>query len=261
MNHQPNPNPQPGSHGGKPRERTRTEPGLAAQDFDRRGRGPAHPGRARRRSASCAACTPTRFWRERTYDLAAPTVTVAPAKPGAPADDLRAARQCDRLYRRADLRAHRRLPGPLVLRHRRAGEEGRTAGRPSTRPSWTSRWRRPSPTWPPRRPTPTTPRMQAERYSGLVKSDAVSQQDTDTYANQAAATASAVKSAQANLQRLKELQSFEKVYAPFDGVVTARDSRHRPVDQPGLRAPSSFTCRPSRPCACIRMCRRFTRRR
>jgi len=66
-------------------------------------------------------------------------------------------------------------------------------------------------------------RIQAERYSNLVKSNAVSQQDTDTFVNQAAATAAAVKSAQANLQRLKELQSFEKVYAPFDGVVTARD--------------------------------------
>ena len=65
--------------------------------------------------------------------------------------------------------------------------------------------------------------MQADRYSGLVKSDAVSQIDTDTFNTQAAATASAVKSAQANLQRLKELQSFEKVYAPFDGVVTARE--------------------------------------
>jgi RND family efflux transporter MFP subunit len=66
-------------------------------------------------------------------------------------------------------------------------------------------------------------RIQAERYTGLVKSDAVSQQDADTYVNQAAATAAAVKSAQANLQRLRELQAFEKVYAPFDGVVTARE--------------------------------------
>lgn len=66
-------------------------------------------------------------------------------------------------------------------------------------------------------------RIQADRYSGLVKSDAVSQQDTDTFVNQAAATAAAVKSAQANVQRLTELQIFEKVYAPFDGVVTARN--------------------------------------
>jgi len=64
--------------------------------------------------------------------------------------------------------------------------------------------------------------IQADRYTGLVQSDAVSKQDTDTFVNQAAATAAAVKSAQANVQRLKELQSFERVYAPFDGVVTAR---------------------------------------
>jgi RND family efflux transporter MFP subunit len=71
--------------------------------------------------------------------------------------------------------------------------------------------------------TANNARIQAERYTGLVKSDAVSKQDTDTFVNQAAATAAAVKSAQANVQRLKELQAFEKVYAPFDGVVTARD--------------------------------------
>jgi RND family efflux transporter MFP subunit len=71
--------------------------------------------------------------------------------------------------------------------------------------------------------TANNARIQADRYSGLVKSNAVSQQDTDTFVNQAAATAAAVKSAQANLQRLREMQSFEQIYAPFDGVVTARE--------------------------------------
>jgi len=71
--------------------------------------------------------------------------------------------------------------------------------------------------------TANNAQTQADRYSGLVKSDAVSKQDTDTFVSQAAATASGVKSAQANVQRLKELQSFENVYAPFDGVVTARN--------------------------------------
>jgi RND family efflux transporter MFP subunit len=66
-------------------------------------------------------------------------------------------------------------------------------------------------------------RLQAERYTGLVASNAVSRQDTDTYVNQAASTAAQVKSAQANVERLRELQSFEKVYAPFDGVITARN--------------------------------------
>lgn len=63
---------------------------------------------------------------------------------------------------------------------------------------------------------------QAQRYQGLVSTNAVSQQDTETFTNQASATASAVKSAQANVDRLTELQSFERIYAPFDGVVTAR---------------------------------------
>ena len=71
--------------------------------------------------------------------------------------------------------------------------------------------------------TANNARMQADRYTGLVKTDAVSHQDTDTFVNQAAATAAGVKSAEANVQRVKELQSFEKVYAPFDGVVTARN--------------------------------------
>jgi RND family efflux transporter MFP subunit len=70
--------------------------------------------------------------------------------------------------------------------------------------------------------TANNARIQADRYSGLVKTNAVSQQDTDTYVNQAAATAAAVRSAQANVQRLREMQSFERIYAPFDGVVTAR---------------------------------------
>jgi RND family efflux transporter MFP subunit len=71
--------------------------------------------------------------------------------------------------------------------------------------------------------TANNARIQSERYSGLVASNAVSRQDTDTFVNQAAATAAAVKSAQANVQRLKDLQSFEKVYAPFDGVITSRN--------------------------------------
>jgi RND family efflux transporter MFP subunit len=66
-------------------------------------------------------------------------------------------------------------------------------------------------------------RIQAERYSNLVQSNAVSRQDTDTYVNQANATTAAVRSAQANVKRLEDMQSFEKVYAPFDGVVTARN--------------------------------------
>jgi RND family efflux transporter MFP subunit len=64
----------------------------------------------------------------------------------------------------------------------------------------------------------------ANRFADLIKQDAVSQQDTDNATSDLASKNSAVKSAQANVDRLKQLVSFEKVYAPFDGVVTARNT-------------------------------------
>jgi RND family efflux transporter MFP subunit len=76
-------------------------------------------------------------------------------------------------------------------------------------------------------------RIQAERYTGLVQSDAVSRQDTDTYVNQATSTAAQVRSAQANVERLRQLQSFEKIYAPFDGVITARNIDTGQLIDPG----------------------------
>jgi RND family efflux transporter MFP subunit len=81
--------------------------------------------------------------------------------------------------------------------------------------------------------TANNARIQADRYTGLVKSNAVSRQDTDTFVNQATATAAAVRSAQANVERLRDLQSFEKVYAPFDGVVTARNIDTGQLIDPG----------------------------
>jgi RND family efflux transporter MFP subunit len=64
----------------------------------------------------------------------------------------------------------------------------------------------------------------ASRYQGLLKSDSVSQQDADNATGDFAAKKAIVQSAQANLLRLEELQSFEKIYAPFAGVITARNT-------------------------------------
>jgi RND family efflux transporter MFP subunit len=64
----------------------------------------------------------------------------------------------------------------------------------------------------------------SNRFSDLIKQDAVSQQDTDNAASDLAAKNTALKSSQANVNRLKQLVDFEKVYAPFDGVVTARNT-------------------------------------
>lgn len=66
-------------------------------------------------------------------------------------------------------------------------------------------------------------KITADRYSDLIGSSAVSQQDTDNAVNQLKSRNTEVNSAEANVRRLEELQSFERVTAPFDGVVTARN--------------------------------------
>jgi RND family efflux transporter MFP subunit len=62
------------------------------------------------------------------------------------------------------------------------------------------------------------------RYQGLLKTDSVSQQEADNANGDFAAKKAIVQSSQANLRRLEELQSFQKIYAPFDGVITARNT-------------------------------------
>jgi RND family efflux transporter MFP subunit len=62
------------------------------------------------------------------------------------------------------------------------------------------------------------------RYQGLLKSKAVSQQDVDNAVGTYNANLSIVEADQANVKQLQALQSFEKIYAPFDGVVTARNT-------------------------------------
>ncbi len=63
-----------------------------------------------------------------------------------------------------------------------------------------------------------------ERWQGLVATQSVSQQDADQRAGDAAAKAAALQSAAANLARLNELEAFKRVLAPFDGVVTQRNT-------------------------------------
>jgi RND family efflux transporter MFP subunit len=62
------------------------------------------------------------------------------------------------------------------------------------------------------------------RYQGLLKSNAVSQQDVDNAVGTYNANKSIVEADQANVKQLEALQSFEKIYAPFDGIITARNT-------------------------------------
>jgi RND family efflux transporter MFP subunit len=62
------------------------------------------------------------------------------------------------------------------------------------------------------------------RYEDLLKTDSVSKQDVDNAHGDFEAKKAMVSSAQSNVKRLEELQSFEKIYAPFDGVITVRNT-------------------------------------
>jgi RND family efflux transporter MFP subunit len=62
----------------------------------------------------------------------------------------------------------------------------------------------------------------ANRYQDLLKSNSVSQQETDNATGALAANKATVRANEANVSRLQQLQSFEKIYAPFTGVITAR---------------------------------------
>jgi len=64
----------------------------------------------------------------------------------------------------------------------------------------------------------------AERWRNLRASDSVSKQEADEKISLAASGDAQVQAARANVQRLKELSGFEKIVAPFDGVVTARNT-------------------------------------
>src|ERR1700693_755749 len=62
------------------------------------------------------------------------------------------------------------------------------------------------------------------RWKGLLATESVSKQDADEKAGDAAAKKAAADSAAANVARLRELESFKRVVAPFDGVITARNT-------------------------------------
>ena len=63
-----------------------------------------------------------------------------------------------------------------------------------------------------------------DRYQGLLTKRAVAQQDVDNAVGTFNANKAVVDADMANVQRYQALVSFEKVYAPFDGVITARNT-------------------------------------
>src|ERR1700716_3386680 len=62
------------------------------------------------------------------------------------------------------------------------------------------------------------------RYQGLLKSNAVSQQDVDNAVGTYNANQAIVGADKAAVEQYSALVSFERIYAPFDGVITARNT-------------------------------------
>jgi RND family efflux transporter MFP subunit len=66
--------------------------------------------------------------------------------------------------------------------------------------------------------------LTSDRLVNLGKKGAVARQDVDNSVGDRNSKKAIVDSAAANVKRLEDLQSYEKVYAPFDGVITARNT-------------------------------------
>jgi RND family efflux transporter MFP subunit len=67
-------------------------------------------------------------------------------------------------------------------------------------------------------------KITAARWQHLLESDSVSHQETDQAVSDLHSKQALVNSGKANVERLEQLQAFERVTAPFDGVVTARNT-------------------------------------
>ena len=80
-------------------------------------------------------------------------------------------------------------------------------------------------------------RTTAARYQTLFKSDSVAKQDVDDKVGDLQAKKAMVDSATFNVRRLEETQRFQKVYAPFDGVITARNIDIGALINAGANAP------------------------
>jgi RND family efflux transporter MFP subunit len=86
-------------------------------------------------------------------------------------------------------------------------------------------------------------RSTSDRWQQMLKTQSVAQQDADTKMSDMQAKKAMLDASRANVQRLSELVSFEKVTAPFDGVITARNidigSLVTAGGAPGVSSPTS----------------------
>ncbi len=94
-----------------------------------------------------------------------------------------------------------------------------------------------------------------DRDLGLLK-DAIPKQDVDNAVGAYEADKATVDSMTANMKHLEQLVAFEKVYAPFDGVITTRNTDTRGADQRGQQRRGATTVHAGRDENTARVCER-----
>ena len=77
----------------------------------------------------------------------------------------------------------------------------------------------------------------AARWKALLQTDSVSRQEADEKAADLTAKKSIADSSASNVRRLEDLQSFQKIYAPFDGALTARNTDIGALIDAGANSP------------------------
>ena len=100
----------------------------------------------------------------------------------------------------------------------------------------------------------------ADRWVFLLKTDSVSRQETDEKTGDLKAKKAMVDASENAVHRLEDLQSYEKVTAPFDGVITARNTDVGALIDGGatLRRANCSTSPPLMNCASSSTCRRIS---
>jgi RND family efflux transporter MFP subunit len=66
--------------------------------------------------------------------------------------------------------------------------------------------------------------LTASRYDALVQKQSIAQQSADQAAADAATKKAVVDANEANVRQLEAMQSFKQIVAPFDGIVTQRNT-------------------------------------
>ena len=92
----------------------------------------------------------------------------------------------------------------------------------------------------------------AKRWQSMLGRDSVSKQEVEEKAGDLAAKEALVKAERANVERLRTMKGFTRIVAPFDGVVTARNTDiGELITAGGSSGRELFVVSDTRDCVCM----------